>query len=196
MAAEPEEYLAVLKASYDYEPQSNDEIAIREDQLLLLKQRVDEEWVLSFTPSLSYRTSKIAGGRSSSRAMPKTMKVPRALCRPLMSSRFAPTLSFIPLRPTSSLCQQADHISTVKAIYDYTAAAPGELSVQENEVLLVFEAEQDWLLVQSQNAGGKAGFVPGNYVEAHEDNPAAMPHIIVPPSVRHIPASLSVAYLL
>jgi hypothetical protein len=45
MAAESEEYLAVLKASYDYESQSDDEIAIKEDQLLLLKERVDEECV-------------------------------------------------------------------------------------------------------------------------------------------------------
>jgi len=51
MAAQPDEYLAVLKASYDYEPQSNDEIAIKEDQLLLLKERVDDELVSKFVPS-------------------------------------------------------------------------------------------------------------------------------------------------
>lgn len=45
MATESDEYLAVLKASYDYQPQSDDEIAIKEDQLLLLKERVDEECV-------------------------------------------------------------------------------------------------------------------------------------------------------
>ena len=37
------EYLAVLKASFDYEPQSEDEIAIKEDQLLFLIERVDDE---------------------------------------------------------------------------------------------------------------------------------------------------------
>jgi hypothetical protein len=30
---------------------------------------------------------------------------------------------------------------------------------------MVFDREDDWLLVQSQKEGGKAGFVPGNYVE-------------------------------
>jgi len=44
---EPEKYLAVLKASYSYEPQSEDEIAIKEDQLLLLVERVDEEYASS-----------------------------------------------------------------------------------------------------------------------------------------------------
>ena len=41
--SEPEGYLAVLKAAYDYEPQSDDEIAIKEDQILLLVERTDEE---------------------------------------------------------------------------------------------------------------------------------------------------------
>lgn len=37
-------YLAVLKALYDYEtPQSDDELAIKEDQLLFLIEKVDEE---------------------------------------------------------------------------------------------------------------------------------------------------------
>lgn len=53
----------------------------------------------------------------------------------------------------------------MKALYDYDANAPGELSVKEDEVLLVFDKEDAWLLVQSQAEGGKAGFVPENYVE-------------------------------
>ena len=40
-----EEYLAVLKASYDYDPQSDDEIAIKENPLLLLLERTDDEYV-------------------------------------------------------------------------------------------------------------------------------------------------------
>jgi hypothetical protein len=40
-----EEYLAVLKASYDYEPQSDEEIAIKEDQLLFLLHKTDQEYV-------------------------------------------------------------------------------------------------------------------------------------------------------
>ena len=43
---DPEMYLAILKASYNYEPQSEDEIAIKEDQLLFLIERVDEESVV------------------------------------------------------------------------------------------------------------------------------------------------------
>ena len=52
MASEPEEYLAVLKAAYDYEPQADaeDEIPVKENQLLLLVERTDEECVVSYQP--------------------------------------------------------------------------------------------------------------------------------------------------
>ncbi|KAH9938301.1 uncharacterized protein B0H18DRAFT_1205565 [Fomitopsis serialis] len=44
--ADPETYLAVLKASYEYEPQpdSEDELPIKEGQVLLLLERTDEDW--------------------------------------------------------------------------------------------------------------------------------------------------------
>jgi len=70
---------------------------------------------------------------------------------------------------------QAPHTSFVKVIYDYEAAAPGELSVKEDDVLLAFETEGDWILAQSQSEDGGAGYVPGNYVEAtSEGQPAAV----------------------
>lgn len=43
MAQSGEEYLAVLKASYDYEPQSEDEIAIKENQIVFLLEKTDDE---------------------------------------------------------------------------------------------------------------------------------------------------------
>jgi actin cytoskeleton-regulatory complex protein SLA1 len=45
MAEESDEYLAVLKASYSYDPQSDEEITIKEDQLLFLLQKTDEEYL-------------------------------------------------------------------------------------------------------------------------------------------------------
>ena len=62
------------------------------------------------------------------------------------------------------LCQ-AEHSSVVKAQYDYDAAAEGELSVKEDQLLLAFGTEEDgWLLVQDK-VGGNVGYVPGNYIE-------------------------------
>ena len=53
MPDDSETYLAVLRAVYDYEPQpdAEDEIAIKEDQVLLLIERVDDELSLRPTPS-------------------------------------------------------------------------------------------------------------------------------------------------
>lgn len=47
MASEPEEYLAVLKAAYDYDPQpdAEEELEVKENQILLLLERTDEEYV-------------------------------------------------------------------------------------------------------------------------------------------------------
>ncbi|KAJ7228690.1 hypothetical protein GGX14DRAFT_414337 [Mycena pura] len=44
--AASEHYLAVLKASYDYDPDpsADDEIAIKENQILFLKERFNQEY--------------------------------------------------------------------------------------------------------------------------------------------------------
>ena len=59
MPDDPETYLAVLKAAYDYEPQSDaeDELAIKENQILFLVERVDDE--LSVRPFQLYLTLSI-----------------------------------------------------------------------------------------------------------------------------------------
>ena len=71
MASEPESYLAVFKASYDYEPQpdAEDEIALKEDQLLFLIERTDDELVSSSLTTITSNSSpnlicSTAGGRS------------------------------------------------------------------------------------------------------------------------------------
>ena len=83
---------------------------------------------------------------------------------------------------------QAPHTSVVKASYDYEAAAPGELTVHENDILLVFKTEADWLLVQVSWTEGRAGYVPGNYVEVVDEDEVKEStltpnRIIVPDSV-------------
>jgi hypothetical protein len=44
--SDEETYLAVLKAAYDYDPQpdAEDEIAVKENQILLLLEKVDDEF--------------------------------------------------------------------------------------------------------------------------------------------------------
>jgi len=50
--------------------------------------------------------------------------------------------------------------------YDYNAVAEGELSVNEDQLLMVFGSEEDgWLLVQDQ-VDGRLAMFPGNYVQS------------------------------
>jgi hypothetical protein len=65
MAQPGEEYLAVLKASYDYEPQSEDEIAIKESQIVFLLEKADDELspiLVTFLAITDLRI-ELAGGR-------------------------------------------------------------------------------------------------------------------------------------
>lgn len=65
MASEHELYLAVLKASYDYDPQPDavDELAVKENQLLFLLERTDDEYV-DHPHIHPFLTSPLAGGKS------------------------------------------------------------------------------------------------------------------------------------
>lgn len=90
----------------------------------------------------------------------------------------------------SNSIPKADHVSLVKVLYDYEASAPGELTVNEGEVLLVYETDQDWLLVQSQKEDGRAGYVPGNYVEATSDAESTTAPTANVPSVRYCALAL------
>ncbi|KAL4075896.1 hypothetical protein J3A83DRAFT_4223634 [Scleroderma citrinum] len=157
MAAPAEEYLAVLRAAYDYNPQSEDEVAIKESQIVFLLEKTDDDWWKVKIKADSQDEDAPSG------------LVPAAYVEP------------------------APHTSTVKALYDYSATAPGELSIVEDEILLVFNREEEWLLVQSQNEGGKAGFVPGNYIEEVLSEPTSIQHIpSTDPPARSRPVSVYV----
>ena len=76
MPDDPETYITVLKAAYDYEPQpgADDELAIKEDQVLFLVERVDDELSihlphLALRSSADFQSSSAAGGRSNRNEM-------------------------------------------------------------------------------------------------------------------------------
>lgn len=74
---------------------------------------------------------------------------------------------------------KAEHISVVKALYEYEAQQPGELAVNEDEILYVYGKDDDWLLVRSQKEGGRIGYVPGNYVEEVRSLPHSACHTLI-----------------
>ncbi|EKM80311.1 hypothetical protein AGABI1DRAFT_73392 [Agaricus bisporus var. burnettii JB137-S8] len=144
--SEPERYLAVLKASYDYSPQSDDEIEIKEDQILFLLERTDDDWW----------KVKVKGSLQDAET----------------------PIGLVP----AAYVEQAEHDHFVKALYDYEAAAPGEFSINEDDILLAFDLEGDWLLVQSKTGDEGAGYVPGNYVEESTGDESPSIPVITPTS--------------
>ncbi|KAJ1311553.1 hypothetical protein OPQ81_010037 [Rhizoctonia solani] len=124
-------YGSVLVALYDYTPPAGaeDEITIKEDQLLLLLDNSDDEWWKVKIKTNSQEDNGDSG------LVPKTY------------------------------VEEAKPITSAKALYDYAANGDGELTIAEDEPLLVFEQEAEWTLVKSTKPGGKAGYVPATYIE-------------------------------
>ncbi|KAF9649370.1 hypothetical protein BDM02DRAFT_3186395 [Thelephora ganbajun] len=153
MSDDPETYLAVLKAAYDYEPQpdADDELAVKEGQILFLVERVDDDW---------WKIKPKQGDDAPAGLVP------------------------------AAYVEQHEHTSVVKALYDYDAANPGELTIKVDEILYVYDKDDAWLLVHSQKPGGRVGFVPETYVEEVGEGSASaapvipsIPNIVVPPSL-------------
>jgi len=166
MPDDPETYLAVLKATYDYEPDpgADDELAVKEDQVLFLVERVDDELsVHSLLHFLSnFQSFSTVGGRSSRNRRTTLLLV----WSPLHTSNKCGTgLSCFPFIITYHSAWQHEHTTVVKALYDYDATNPGELTIKEDEILYVYDKDDAWLLVHSQKPGGRVGFVPETYVE-------------------------------
>ncbi|KAH9042307.1 hypothetical protein EDB84DRAFT_1473385 [Lactarius hengduanensis] len=59
-----EQYLAVLKASYDYVPQSGDEVEIKEGQLLLLVEKLTTRASLQVSLEVTLTIRKLVESKS------------------------------------------------------------------------------------------------------------------------------------
>ncbi|KAH7345107.1 hypothetical protein B0J17DRAFT_638359 [Rhizoctonia solani] len=152
-------YSSVLVALYDYAPPAGaeDEVAIKEDEVLLLIDSSDEEWWKVKIKTNSQEDNGDSG------------LVPKAYV------------------------EEAKPITSAKALYDYTANGDGELTIAEDEPLLVFDQEAEWTLVKSTKPGGKAGYVPATYIElsgsAQEEESITPAPIASPPVPAAAPRS-------
>ncbi|CAE6520735.1 unnamed protein product [Rhizoctonia solani] len=143
-------YGSVLVALYDYSPPAGaeDEVAIKEDQVLLLIDSSDDEWWKVKVKTNSQEDNGDSG------------LVPKAYV------------------------EEAKPIASAKALYDYTANGDGELTIAEDEQLLVFDQEAEWILVKSTRPGGSAGYVPATYIElsgSAEEEESVAPAPVAPP---------------
>lgn len=60
----------------------------------------------------------------------------------------------------------------IRSIYAYESTSPEEISMEENAVLHVHSAEDDWLLVRVEGGSAHLGFVPRNYCEELDSSAA------------------------
>ncbi|KAI7850276.1 hypothetical protein BDC45DRAFT_609014 [Circinella umbellata] len=59
---------------------------------------------------------------------------------------------------------EAEPIGTIEALYDYTALQDEELSFKENDIMILYENDdEDWFLAKEK--GGSIGLVPSNYIQ-------------------------------
>lgn len=65
------------------------------------------------------------------------------------------------------ICSQSGPISRARAIYAYEAANNEELTIGEDDLLQVYEKDDEWLLVKV-DGGEQLGYVPANYVQEEE----------------------------
>ncbi|CAJ0841587.1 11831_t:CDS:10, partial [Entrophospora sp. SA101] len=62
--------------------------------------------------------------------------------------------------------QEAEHMDTLKALFDYEAKNDDELTFKENDLMYLYERDDDWFLVK---LGDSFGYVPNNYVEIKDE---------------------------
>jgi hypothetical protein len=61
-------------------------------------------------------------------------------------------------------------MNTTRALFAYDSTSPEELSMMEDEALLVYSIEDDWLLVRPESSpDSKLGFVPRTYCQPLDD---------------------------
>ncbi|WRT69028.1 uncharacterized protein IL334_006011 [Kwoniella shivajii] len=65
----------------------------------------------------------------------------------------------------ASYVEEIPPVSNTRALFAYESTSPEELSMDDEASLLVYSAEDDWLLVRVEGADARLGFVPRNYCE-------------------------------
>lgn len=136
-------YTSICKVVYDYTAQAEDELTLTEDAYVYILDASDPEWWKA-----KHRPPISADGQP-------------------QGAQLDGKVGLVP----ANYVEEAEPLRMSRALYDYTAANDDELSVQEDELLRVYEYEGQWLLVKRQGADelgtgeGKLGFVPANYVD-------------------------------
>jgi len=139
-------------SQYDYAAAKDDELSLRIGMRLLVLQKEEDGWWLG----------KSIDGTQMSGWFPSTY-VKKSTPPPSYNE---------PRPPQSSPSKTNDKIMVARSLYPYAANYPGELTVEQFELLDIIEDppnEPDWWL--ARNSEGNTGLVPKSYVEKQPDTP-------------------------
>ncbi|PWN42572.1 hypothetical protein IE81DRAFT_301880 [Ceraceosorus guamensis] len=124
-------YVSLSKALYDYAATAEDELNLKEDDLLYIIDASDTEW---------WKAKLKTGPEDEEK------------------------IGLVP----ANYVEEAEPLRQSRALYDYSPQTEEELEMKEDQLLSVYEDDDDdWLLVRIADSGaqGKLGFVPKNYVD-------------------------------
>ncbi|KAL9538294.1 hypothetical protein MBANPS3_011040 [Mucor bainieri] len=152
-------YVQVCKALYDYEARTEDELSIKENDILYIIEKEDEDW---WRAELKQQNGEDQG---------PVGLVPADYLEEVSLFRY--TISKAGRQAGNDLHHlqhpQVTPIGRVRAEFDYAAQQEEELSFEEgDEMDLLEQDDPDWFLVKSSK--GEIGLAPSNYVQDAEDH--------------------------
>lgn len=140
-------YVALCKALYDYTAQSPDELSLTEDDTLYILESDDPEWWKAKLRRLNEDGT------------------------PVQDESTEEADGLVGLVPANYV-EEAEPLRLSRALYDYEAQNEDELTIEEDELIRVYETDGLWLLVKRQGKDdigeggeGRLGYVPANYVD-------------------------------
>ncbi|KAF7589895.1 cytoskeletal protein binding protein [Aspergillus hancockii] len=180
-------FLGVYTALYDYQPQAQGELELREGDLLCLLEKSEEDSWWKAKKKAEREDEDEPEGLVPNNYIEEVRLLPEAFCGAIQSRYVA--LWESPGLPVFNQ-KWAQPIHPAKALFDYTRQTDEEVSFTEDAELLVYDtSDPDWILV---GVNGDFGFAPANYIEITEEtaHATATPPIPSPPPVEPAPPSL------
>jgi hypothetical protein len=139
-------YIDLCVALYDYHSQDNEELSFKANDVLYILNKDNSDW---YKAQLK---SNDGGGTVG--------LVPSNYIEKVGIIKFSRNYIFL----LFYIYLKSKPIGSVKALYDYQAHSVEELSFKENDLMKVYEKDdQDWYIAELSS--GDMGLIPSNYVE-------------------------------
>lgn len=187
-------FLSICTALYDYQPQADGELEIKEGELLyILEKDSGDDWWKAKKRAAAEEDDEPVGlipnnyvELVSVQALLRSSFWNSSICDNFFSSAdFTVDLNCNGFRRTPGLTKfvlQAKPVQTAKALYDYSRQTEEEVTFTEDAILEVFDtSDPDWTLV---GISDDYGFAPANYIELQG---ASLPNAPLPTSNRNAP---------